>query len=218
MPETQIKTIFFDLSEVLLTGLFGTAHQLTSVLDLRPDVIDRHLKNPVWDKLLTGRAFEDEYWQAVRQDSGWNVPTHLLQQAVRQNFRELEGTRAHILDLRRRGYRLGLISNHVREWAEWLERQFHFRSLFDDHIFSFDVGMTKPDRAIFSLALQRLNADPASTLVIDDDPENLLSANDLGCQVLQFLTPHQLAIDLRRRGLIGSFHLPKSEKSGTLQR
>jgi putative hydrolase of the HAD superfamily len=199
MSQTSgLTTMVFDLSEVLLSGLLGTAHQLTPVLSLSPQQIDRQLKIPAWDQLQTGRIFENQYWTAVRQAAGWNVPNSYLRQAVRQNFREIEAVRPQIVDLRRRGYKLGLVSNHAREWIEWLEQQFRFQQLFDDHVYSFQVGMVKPDRAIYALALRRLGVAPESTLVIDDDPENLLSANVLGCQVLQFITAHQLATDLRR--------------------
>lgn len=202
MSALPIRTIIFDLSEVLLTGMWGTAQQLTSVMFLPPESIDRHLKNPVWQQFQVGRASEEEYWEAVRSSVNWNIPVTQFQQAVRRNFREIDGVRPQIVDLRRRGYRLGLLSNHVREWADYLESQFRYHHLFNDVVYSFNTGYLKPERMAFQLALRRLRADPETTLVIDDQADNLLTARELGCHVLQFLTPHQLSLDLRHRGLV----------------
>lgn len=198
MAAAPITTIIFDLSEVLLTGLFGTADRLAPLVTGTPHDVERRLHGPAFDALMTGRIFEDQYWQQLDRVAGWSLPLDVYRQIVRQNFRELEGVRSQIIDLRRRGYRLGLLSNHVREWIDHLERQFQFQQLFDDVVYSYQLGQLKPERSVYHLALRRLRADPEKTLVVDDMTKNLLSARELGCQVLQFITAHQLANDLRR--------------------
>ncbi len=192
----EVTTIIFDLSEVLLRGLHGTADRLAGVLPYSPSEIDRHLTGPDFYRLMRGQLFEREYWNAMKQQHGWRIPISTAMDIVRQNFQEIEHVRPQIIDLRRRGYRLGLLSNHAREWIEHCEQRFHYEQLFDDAVYSFHRGHLKPERIMFSTALQRLSANPEQTLFVDDQPENLLAARELGMRVLQMITPHQFMTDL----------------------
>ena len=54
------------------------------------------------------------------------------------------------------------------------------RFLQDGGIFSCDVKLIKPDRAIFSLFLDRFSLDPGECLFIDDRQDNCDAASSLG--------------------------------------
>ena len=60
-------------------------------------------------------------------------------------------------DLRRKGYRLGVISNASHSLPETL-RKIGLASFFDTITYSFDVGAEKPDVRIFRRAISRANA------------------------------------------------------------
>jgi len=200
MPETvPIRTIIFDLSEVLLTGLKGTEHALSSVINADPKVIHAAFHGPHIDRFFSGHSFEDDFWHDVDRIGGWHLPLEVYRQMVRQNFHEIEGVRPTIVDLRHRGMKVGLLSNHGKEWVRDITSRFDYEALFDDRVYSCDVGLLKPNRSIYELALRRLFAEPESTLVIDDHIPNLLTARELGCHVQQFLSPHQLKSDLKSR-------------------
>lgn len=194
-----IQTVIFDLSEVLLTGLKGTEHALASIIAADPQTIHAAFHGPHIERYFTGHIFEDEYWRAVDRIGNWNLPLEVYRRLVRQNFREIEGVRPAIIDLRRRGKRIGLLSNHGKEWVRDIEQRFDLESLFGDRVYSCDVGVSKPSRAIYDLALRRLRADSETTLVIDDHIPNLLAAREVGCHVLQFMSAHQLEHDLKAR-------------------
>lgn len=49
---------------------------------------------------------------------------------------------------------------------------------------SFELGRVKPDIALFSQVLDNLNAQPETTLLVDDKLTNLSAAQSLGMQVL----------------------------------
>jgi len=51
---------------------------------------------------------------------------------------------------------------------------------FEKTYYSHLVGMRKPDAEIFELVMQEQQLDPAETLFIDDSPQHLATAKQLG--------------------------------------
>jgi putative hydrolase of the HAD superfamily len=80
--------------------------------------------------------------------------------------------------LKGRGIRTALLSNTEPACVEFF-RTLGYRC-FDQTIFSCQVGMTKPDPAIYRLAVQRLGSIPARTLFIDDRPSFIRAARSIG--------------------------------------
>ena len=75
--------------------------------------------------------------------------------------------------------RLGLLSNAPRGTGATLEAR-GIVSLFDDAVVSGDVGLAKPDPAIYRLAAQRLGVEPSACLFIDDMARNVDGARQAG--------------------------------------
>ena len=69
--------------------------------------------------------------------------------------------------LKQQRMRLGIISNCEREevqaWSRWKPGK-----LFDDHLFSFRVGVTMPDPVIYRLACRRLKTEPANAVFVGE--------------------------------------------------
>ncbi len=70
-----------------------------------------------------------------------------------------------------------------------------------DVIVSGEVGLAKPDEAIFTLALDRFGLDPATTVMIDDTVVNLDAAARVGLATLHFTSAGQLRADLDALGV-----------------
>ena len=75
---------------------------------------------------------------------------------------------------------------------EYIEKHFPFFHYFDTIIYSYEVGMIKPDKAIFCYALDQIQSSAEECAFIDDTVENVLSAEALGIRSFQFITPHYL--------------------------
>ncbi len=90
------------------------------------------------------------------------------------------GMRALIERLRRAGrVKLGLLSNANRGFSDRLRTR-GVAALFDDVVVSADVGLSKPDPAIFRLAAQRLGVEPGACLLIDDQIQHVEGARVAG--------------------------------------
>jgi epoxide hydrolase-like predicted phosphatase len=83
-------------------------------------------------------------------------------------------------ELRGRGLRTGLLTNNAREFEEFWKPLLPLDELFDDVVDSSDVGMRKPDPAIYRLSLERLGVAPGEAVFIDDAPGNVAGAEAVG--------------------------------------
>jgi putative hydrolase of the HAD superfamily len=89
--------------------------------------------------------------------------------------------------LRAEGYRVGLVTNNVREGSAAWRAKIPVDDLFEVVIDSSEVGMRKPNPAIYHLALEQLGVtDPATAVFIDDALGNVEGARRAGLHALHF--------------------------------
>jgi putative hydrolase of the HAD superfamily len=87
-------------------------------------------------------------------------------------------TVALVRDLRAEGYRTAICTNNVKEWAGW--RASLPIDLFDVVVDSSEVGLRKPDPAIYRLTCDLLEVEPAAAVFCDDHPDNVAAAGAAG--------------------------------------
>jgi 2-haloacid dehalogenase len=73
---------------------------------------------------------------------------------------------------------------------------------FDGRVISSEVGLVKPNPAIFQLLLDRFNLSAQNCLFIDDNAANIATAATMGFVVHQFVDPAPLSAQLRELGLL----------------
>lgn len=83
-------------------------------------------------------------------------------------------------------YHLALLSNDVSEWSAYLRKKYDLNQYFEEIVISGDVGLRKPDRAIYELLLRRLQCRPENSVFIDDRQKNLIPAMRAGMRTIQF--------------------------------
>lgn len=89
-------------------------------------------------------------------------------------------------------YKLGVIANQPPGTVERLER-YEMAHYFDVCVSSGDIGVSKPDPAIFHLALEQAGCVPTESVMIGDRLDNdVLPAKALGFQTVRVLQgPHR---------------------------
>jgi len=197
----MINTIIFDLAEVLFTGFLGVDEKIALEFGINKSEMVGLLYTNNFNKLMEGKITELDFWNNIINKSGQNMPMHTLNTITRDNFQEISGVRNLIYDLKK-SYRLGLLSNHAREWIEYCEDKFKYSNLFDAILYSYEVGLRKPQPKIFDMMLKKMNTKPNRCLFIDDNKENVDSANKLGIKAIKFQTTEKLIEDLKLLGII----------------
>ena len=94
--------------------------------------------------------------------------------------------------------RLGLLSNTDPIHVAHFEANYSFVRHFPARVYSCRVGSSKPAPAIYHRTLREVEAMPEETLFIDDMPENVRAAANLGILAYHFISADELQSDFRR--------------------
>jgi 2-haloacid dehalogenase len=115
---------------------------------------------------------------------------------------EIAGTVAILDELRSCGRRIAALSNFSADTWPWATARFPFLGWFEGVVISGEVGVAKPDPAIYRIAIERLALDPARTLFVDDMPVNVAAAKACGIEAVVFESAEKLRADLEAVGLL----------------
>jgi putative hydrolase of the HAD superfamily len=142
------------------------------------------------------------YWQQVGtgldRDFGGAEISELIRLDSASWLRLQAGTVALIEDLAAAGHPLALLSNAPHELAAeigGLPVVAHFGHL----IFSCELKLAKPDPRCYGQALARLGAGPDEVIFIDDRPENVAAAAEMGLSSVHFTSADETRAAVTRR-------------------
>ena len=86
----------------------------------------------------------------------------------------------------KKDYQLGLLSNAWVNARLLLGKHFDFIDVFDVSVFSYEVGMRKPEPAIFKVMLEKMDVNAENAVFIDDMPTNVEGAKSAGLHAIRF--------------------------------
>jgi putative hydrolase of the HAD superfamily len=95
-------------------------------------------------------------------------------------LRRHEGMHALVDEVRGSGYLVGVLSNTVREWQPAWDAVMPGRDTVDAAVMSWEVGLRKPNRAIYEHAAAALGLPAADILMVDDFPAMVDGARSAG--------------------------------------
>lgn len=198
-----IKNIIFDLSEVIISGYYGTEKIIASNTDVSEEEFEkRRLEvNDFFLDVMRGNHTEEEYWQGLLAGTNWNISIDELKKFVRLNLnRRVPGT----LDLINRigkNYNLILLSDHVKEWMEYIIQNNDGLSRFNKRFFSYEYGKVKSDSDVFEYLIHQTQIIPEETVFIDDSLVNVQNAQKSGIDAILFTDADSLEEELRKRNI-----------------
>ena len=167
-------------------------------------LVDRIFKGYTgpWGRFDLGTITVPELIEALAVQTG--LPASAMQRlvdAVPHALAPLPETVGWLERLREAGHRLFFLSNMPAEVADHLEASHAFLSHFEAGVFSSRVQLSKPDAAIFQLALERFGIAAQDTIFLDDLPANVEAARALGLHAVQFEHAAQAADALAALGV-----------------
>jgi epoxide hydrolase-like predicted phosphatase len=195
-----IKAVIFDFGGVLVrTEDRGPRTQLAARLgktyaELGMLVFDSGSSQ----QAQLGEITSAQHWEQVRKVLNIS-PAELLE--VRGKFWEgdsLDGNLVDYLRGLRPRYKTALLSNAWDDLRQYIEEDWHIEDAFDQIIISAEVGLVKPDERIYQLAISKVGVDPDEAVFVDDFPENVIGAREVGLQAIHFKDPDQALADLQQ--------------------
>jgi putative hydrolase of the HAD superfamily len=166
---------------------------------------DRHAYD---EGKLTGIAFWQKFLRDSKLDLGPNAVDELNRWDANMWTTQNPAMLAWQLQLKQHGLRTAILSNMGDSVLESIEREFDWLPRFDVLIWSYQLGMAKPEAAIYRHTLEELGTLPGETLFIDDKAANIDAARALGMMAIQFSTIEHLRHDLIAAGLDAELPLP----------
>ena len=190
----MIKNIIFDLSEVIISGYHGVEKLLREQFGIPEQDFkeQKQLKNELFLDLMRGILSEEEYLEELLKGTNWNISLKQLKTAIRQNLNQPVPGTMEIVRKLKDNYQLILLSDHTREWMEYIEENNKDLKIFDKKIFSYDIGTVKSDKQTFKIVLKQAGIVADETLFIDDYEKNVKNAEAVGIHGIVFENAEQL--------------------------
>ncbi|MGB2895998.1 MAG: HAD family phosphatase [Anaerolineales bacterium] len=193
------EAVLWDLGGVLLrTENWEPRHCLDRMLDLPNGKIYKLVfESEMSRKATIGEATNDDVWMWVGEQL--ELSSGELAH-VRDEFwagDQIDTDLVRFIRAHKTGPKMGLLSNGWPSTRRFLDELWHIAGIFDDMIISAEVGLAKPDRRIYQLALDRLGADAEHTIFIDDFDENVRGARELGIHGIHFQDPVAVLEELK---------------------
>ncbi len=164
-------------------------------MDSLPEGIDiqkaRSLNKSYDAGLLTSEEFLDQVFEVTGRRP--EQIEELLDNEITKNTPLLE----YIRELKKE-YRIGLLSNVATPWITDSFLTPEEQELFDAMVFSYEVGITKPDPRIFMLACERLRVGPHEAVMVDDIDSYCEAAKAEGLEAVTYTGLKQLKDDLNQ--------------------
>lgn len=196
----MIKNIIFDLSEVIISGY----HDMEKLVELNTDITaEQFLERKsqtlnIFLDTMRGYYSEEQYWNYILDGTNWNITVKDLKKLIRENLNiPVAGTMDIIKKLLPK-YNLILLSDHVKEWAEYIFNNNKELNIFKHKYFSYQYGKLKSDEDCFKYVLKDLNLKPEETVFIDDYIKNTESASKIGIYGIVFKNSEQLENELKK--------------------
>ena len=204
----MIEAVISDFGGVLTTPLIGSFAALQDDTGIPVEALGRAMasiaeregEHPLFE-LERGRITEDRFLSELADELTPELGHRpMLHHFAEIYFDALEPNEPMIelmRDLRRRGYRMALLTNNIREWEPHWRSMLPVDEIFEIVIDSAFVGVRKPEREIYELTLERLGGvDPPGVLFVDDVEVNCDAARELGLAAVRFRDNEQAIAEI----------------------
>ena len=194
----EIKAIIFDYGNVLC--LPQPAEDIQAMAAAVNMPLDDFTKIYWRDRTAYDRAEMEppEYWGRLtgRQLDAAEV-AKLVDLDNRSWTHPNEKTLAYVDAAKRKHLRTALLSNLPAGLKTVLENDCNWLPDFDVRTYSCDVRKTKPDPGIYEECVRALGVKHPEAVFLDDRPENVKGAMEIGIRAVLFQSAEQALTDLR---------------------
>lgn len=186
----NIKNIIFDYGNVIfMIDFLKTQHSFTQLgIDNVETFFGHAGHDPLFSEFEKGNINSAEFREGIRKLTG---KPNLTDQQIDNTWNSLligvPAVNHQILLEAKKRYRTFLLSNineiHLNYITSYLRQEHQVESndeFFENVYYSHIVRKRKPDREIFEYVLNDSGIDVSETLFIDDSPQHLKTAGEMG--------------------------------------
>ena len=196
---TRTAAVLWDIGGVLVrTENWEPRRRLDQMLNLPNGKLYELVFESEMSRMATfGEATNDDLWRWVGEHLNLSIDELIF---VRDEFwsgDQVDTELIHFIRSQKNVAKMGLVSNGWSSTRRYLAEVWHIDDIFDDIIISAEVGLAKPDRRIYQLALDRLDIEAGDTIFIDDFRDNIQGAHEVGIRGIHFIDPESTMKELK---------------------
>lgn len=195
-----IDAVLFDIGGVLeITPPTGWQERWEARLSLERGELERRL-GPLFHAGATGRMTLEVIERGIAAELSLDhgATASFMDDLWREYLGTLNGPLvAYFASLRPR-FRTGILSNSFVGAREREREAYGFEEICDEIVYSHEVGLLKPDPAIYHLASRRLGAQVQGCVLVDDTPECVEGARAVGMHAISFSDNDQAIRELEQ--------------------
>ncbi len=196
-----IKNIIFDLGGVLLNISYQVTINGFKKLGVKDfdSFYNQAAQMNLFDQFDKGEISPQGFRDELKRISGLPLSDDQIDRAWNAMLLDFPTKHAGLLKGVRKNYRTFLLSNtnaiHYPVFMDYLgQNQINgFDALFEKCYLSYEIGMRKPDRAIFEHVINDSNLDANETLFIDDSIQHVKGACGAGLRAVH-LDPDKMEV------------------------
>jgi 2-haloacid dehalogenase len=200
---SDIRHIVFDIGNVLVRWEPDIPYRRLIPDDTRRAWFLSEVCSPDWNlEQDRGRSWRDGEAELIARFPG----EAKLIRAFRKHWREMvphvfEGSVAILRIVIAGGHDVTMLTNFASDTFREAQEMYPFLTESRGVTVSGDVGLVKPDPAIYAHHTEMFALDPAATLFIDDSEKNVIAARAFGWRAIAFEEPEELRADLAAHGI-----------------
>lgn len=194
----NIRAVIWDFGGVLLrTEDYSGREQLANNLGRsRAELEDLVFNGVSGERVQLGLISDQEHWNNVRLGLGLSLSELLVFQKAFWSGDRLDYQLIEFIRALRPRYKTGLLSNNFPSLRQTMREVWRIEDAFDTIIVSAEVGLLKPDKRIYRLALDELQVAPEESIFVDDFELNLSGAHAVGMESIHFQSSAQVQAEL----------------------
>ncbi len=176
----MVSAFLFDIGNVIIHFDFGkAAHRLAPLCDVAPEEALKRVSE-LTPSLECGELEPEEFVKEASARIGFSGSHSEFLRAFEDIF-ELNLPVVELIHrLQSEGLPLHLLSNTNGIHVPFFESEYPVFEAFTGRIYSHEIGVMKPDPEFFQKAIELLEIDPATSVYLDDRPENCQAGRELG--------------------------------------
>jgi epoxide hydrolase-like predicted phosphatase len=195
-----VRAVVFDIGGVLEVPTDITLDgRWERRLGLRPGkFLDRLRRSGLGRDANLGRISETDFAQALGRLDGLDesATEELLAELWDWYSGELNIEMADYFQRLRPRYRTAILSNAAAGGCREEERRYGFSAMADVLVYSYEVGIEKPDRRIYEISCERLGIRPSEVVFLDDLEVNVVAARQVGMRAVRFQSTAQAIYEM----------------------
>ncbi len=195
MPSSRWDAVIFDYGRVL--SLAPSHAELQKFAELvgitEPPFFEIYsATRHDYDRGLTDFR---QHWQAFADAAGVELRPEQVERIAEMEtlmwLRVNPEALALAREIKTHGVRIAILSNMPHDLLAFVRREYKWLDEFEVKVWSCELGILKPDPAIYRHCLQALGCEPGRTLFFDDRPNNVEAARELGMEAHIFESAEQ---------------------------